>query len=194
MQQRICRSGPCCRCSAVHNERELLLESDRADAHADATGWGAVRIQQGAGRTHNRSDQIAAELPMSEAPRRRLSDKMPSSPTLIGVGTVVVGNLDCEGDLVVGGSVQGNTVVRGSFTLFEGARWQGSIEARFAVVSGEVEGEIRVSEKLEIRKSARIRGVVSARSIAVAQGAVIEGDLAVTSGADVVRYDEKRNP
>jgi len=131
---------------------------------------------------------------MSEAPRRRLSDKMPSSPTLIGVGTLVVGNLECEGDLVVGGTVRGNSIVRGAFTLFEGARWEGCVEAKFALVAGEVEGELRVSEKLEIRKSARIRGVVSARSVAVAQGAVIEGDLAVTSGADVMRYDEKRNP
>jgi cytoskeletal protein CcmA (bactofilin family) len=130
---------------------------------------------------------------MSETPRRRLSDKMPSSPTLIGVGTVVVGNLECEGDLVVSGSVQGDSLVHGGFTLFEGARWHGRVEAKFAVIAGEVEGEIRVSDKLEIRKSARIRGMVSARSIAVAKGAVIEGDLAVTSGAEVVSYDEKRN-
>jgi cytoskeletal protein CcmA (bactofilin family) len=130
---------------------------------------------------------------MSEAPRRRLSDKMPSSPTLIGVGTVVVGDLECEGDLIVGGSVQGDSSVRGSFSLFDTARWVGRVEARFAVIAGELQGELRVTEKLEIRKSARIRGMVSARSVAVAQGAVIEGDLSVISG-DVVRYDEKRTP
>jgi cytoskeletal protein CcmA (bactofilin family) len=130
---------------------------------------------------------------MSEAPRRRLSDKMPSSPTLIGVGTVVVGNLECEGDLIVGGSVQGDSSVRGSFSLFDTARWVGRVEARFAVIAGELQGELHVTEKLEIRKSARIRGMVSARSVAVAQGAVIEGDLSVISG-DVVRYDEKRTP
>jgi cytoskeletal protein CcmA (bactofilin family) len=118
---------------------------------------------------------------------------MPSSPTLIGVGTVVVGNLECEGDLIVGGSVQGDSSVRGSFSLFDTARWVGRVEARFAVIAGELEGELRVTEKLEIRKSARIRGMVSARSVAVAQGAVIEGDLSVISG-DVVRYDEKRTP
>lgn len=131
---------------------------------------------------------------MSEAPRRRLSDKMPSSPTLIGVGTVLVGNLQCEGDLVVGGTVQGDSIVRGAFSLFDTARWVGRVEAKYAVVAGELEGELHVIEKLEISKSARIRGVVTARSVAVAQGAVIEGDLSVTSGADVVRYDEKRRP
>jgi cytoskeletal protein CcmA (bactofilin family) len=130
---------------------------------------------------------------MPEAPRRRLSDKMASSPTLIGVGTVVVGNLDCEGDLVVGGTVQGDSSVRGAFTLFDTARWMGKVEARFAVIAGELQGELHVAEKLEIRKSARISGMVTARSVAVAQGAVIEGDLSVISG-DVVRYDEKRQP
>lgn len=128
---------------------------------------------------------------MPDAPRRRLSDKMASSPTLIGVGTVVAGNLQCEADLVVSGTVQGDSSVRGTFTLFDTARWIGKVEARFAVIAGELEGELHVSEKLEIRKTARINGMVTARSVAVAQGAVIEGDLSVISG-DVVRYDEKR--
>ena len=60
------------------------------------------------------------------------------------------------------------------------------------MIAGEWYGEIVASEKLEIRKTARIHGSVTARSIAVAQGAVIEGEMAVTSGAPVVHYDEKR--
>lgn len=129
---------------------------------------------------------------MSDAPRRRLSDKVSATPTFVGVGTTLSGNLDCEGDLVVGGQVIGDSVVRGSFTLAEGARWEGRLHVKSAVIAGEWLGEIAASEKLEIRKSARIRGLVSARSIAVAQGALIEGEMQVTTGAPVVRYEEKR--
>lgn len=130
---------------------------------------------------------------MSDSPRRRLTDRVSSSPTFIGVGTTLTGNLDCEGDLVVGGHVVGDSKVGSAFTLSEGGRWEGKLQVRTAIVAGEWVGEIVVSEKLEIRKSARIRGVVSARSIAVAQGALIDGEMAVTSGAPVVRYEEKRN-
>ena len=82
--------------------------------------------------------------------------------------------------------------MRGSFTLSEGGRWEGRIQAANAVIAGEVQGTLVVAEKLEIRDTARMRGAVSARSIAVARGAVIEGDMAVTSGAPVVHYEEKR--
>ena len=117
---------------------------------------------------------------------------MSSSPTFIGVGTTLTGNLDCEGDLIVGGTVMGESTVRGSVTLSEGGKWEGRLKVKSAVIAGEWYGEITVAEKLEIRKTARIRGAVSARSIAIAQGAVIEGEMAVTSGQPVVHYEEKR--
>lgn len=129
---------------------------------------------------------------MSDTPRRRLTDRVSSSPTLIGVGTTLTGNLDCEGDLVVGGSVVGDSTVGGAFTLSEGGRWEGKLQVKTAIIAGEWLGEISASEKLEIRKSARIRGVVVARSIAVAQGALIDGEMSVTSGAPIVTYEEKR--
>lgn len=129
---------------------------------------------------------------MSDAPRRRHSDRVSASPTFIGLGSKLTGNLACEGDLVVAGEVDGEGVVKGALTLSEGSRWDGKIDAVNAVVAGEVVGTMAVSEKLEIRKTARIRGIVQARTIAVAQGAIIEGEMDVTSGAPVVSYEEKR--
>lgn len=129
---------------------------------------------------------------MSDNPRRRLADRVSGSPTFIGAGSALTGNLECGGDLVVAGSVNGDSTVRGSFTLSEGGRWEGRISAANAVVGGVVEGTLAVAEKLEIHATARLRGAVSARTIAVARGAVIEGDMSVTSGAPVVHYEEKR--
>ena len=129
---------------------------------------------------------------MNDTPRRRSSDRVSSSPTFIGAGTTLTGNLDCQGDLIVAGNVVGDSKVQGSVTLSENGRWDGRLHTKTAVIAGELHGEIVASEKLEIRKSARIRGAVSARSIAIARGAVIEGEMAVTSGAPIVHYDEKR--
>lgn len=129
---------------------------------------------------------------MTDTPRRRTTDRVSSSPTFIGAGTTLNGNLGCNGDLIVAGTVIGDSEVLGGVTLSEGGRWEGRLKAKTVVVAGEWHGEISASDKLEIRKTARIRGAVSARSIAVARGAVIEGEMAVTSGAAVVHYDEKR--
>jgi cytoskeletal protein CcmA (bactofilin family) len=129
---------------------------------------------------------------MNDSPRRRASDRASSSPTFIGVGTTLTGNLDCEGDLIIGGSVIGDSKVQGVVTLSEDGRWDGRLHTKTAVIAGELHGEIVASEKLEIRKTARIRGAITARSIAIARGAVIEGEMAVTSGAPIIHYDEKR--
>jgi cytoskeletal protein CcmA (bactofilin family) len=129
---------------------------------------------------------------MSETPRRRLSDRISASPTLIGSGSRFVGNLTCESDLVVAGLVNGDGVVRGALTLSEGGRWEGNAQATHAVVAGEIQGSITVTEKLEIRKSARIQGSVRAKTIAIAEGGVIDGDMAIMSETPVVRYEEKR--
>jgi cytoskeletal protein CcmA (bactofilin family) len=129
---------------------------------------------------------------MADTPRRRLADRVSSSPTFIGAGSKFTGNLECDSDLVVGGAVFGDGVVRSAFTLSDGGRWEGRIQSTNAVIAGEVQGSVVVNEKLEIRATARIHGSVQARVIAIAQGAVIDGDMAVTSGQPVVHYDEKR--
>lgn len=129
---------------------------------------------------------------MIETPRRRLIDRVSPSPTFMGQGTVMTGDLQCPGDLVVAGRCTGDCIVTGAFTLTEGARWEGRLKAHDAIIVGEMQGDLLIEEKIEIRRSARIRGSVTARSIAVAKGAVVEGDLNVSSGGAVVHYEEKR--
>jgi len=131
---------------------------------------------------------------MSESPRRRFTDRIGSSPTFVGAGSTFTGTVACEGDVVVAGRITGNGSISGSLNLLEGARWEGDIEAARAVVAGDVEGTLRISDKLEIQKSARIRGKVSARVLAIAAGAVVDGEMLVTSEAPVVRFEDKRQP
>ena len=130
---------------------------------------------------------------MADTPRRRLADRVSTSPTFIGAGSRFTGELECNSDLMVGGSVLGDGDVRGALTLSEGGRWEGEVRATNAVIAGEVEGSVTIAEKLELRSTARIRGSLRARSIAVAKGAIIEGDMSVTSGSPVVHFEEKRD-
>jgi cytoskeletal protein CcmA (bactofilin family) len=131
---------------------------------------------------------------MTDTPHRRITDRAGSSPTLIGTGSTFTGNFECGGDLVVSGNIVGNSRVAGSLTLADTGQWQGDIVASTAVVGGEIHGNLTISDRLEIRKSARIRGTIRAKSIAIATGAVIDGDMSVTSNLPVVHFDEKRHP
>lgn len=93
---------------------------------------------------------------------------------------------------MLGGSVQGDGNVRGELSIGPDAEWIGEVHAVSAVVAGRITGAISLSGRIEIAASAVIRGRVSARSIAMARGATIDGDVIVTSGEPIVEFDEKR--
>jgi cytoskeletal protein CcmA (bactofilin family) len=138
------------------------------------------------------SDKPNAEKPRTEKPRRRLLDRMGGTPSLLAEGTRVVGDVETPGALMLGGSVQGDGNVRGELCISLGAHWHGEVHAVGAVVAGRITGAITVAERIEIAATAVIRGRVSARSIAMARGATIDGDVIVTSGEPVLEFDEKR--
>ena len=53
-------------------------------------------------------------------------------------------------------------------------------------------GGLIVRDKLEIGYTAVIRGKVSARTIAIAKGAIVDGEIEVTSDTPVLQFEEKR--
>ena len=129
---------------------------------------------------------------MSELPRRRLLDRLGSTPTLIAQHTQVHGDVETRGALLVNGEVRGNARVGGEVAIANGAVWSGNIRARRAVIAGEVNGDLAVEEKLEIGASARIRGRVTAQLIAIAHGARVEGEMLCTGKEPVIQFEEKR--
>jgi cytoskeletal protein CcmA (bactofilin family) len=129
---------------------------------------------------------------MSEKPKRRLLDRMGGTPSLLAGGTRLVGDIETPGALMLGGSVQGDGNVRGELSISPDAEWVGEVHAISAVIAGRITGAISVTERIEIAATAVIRGRVSARSIAMARGATIDGDIIVTSGEPIVQFEEKR--
>jgi len=129
---------------------------------------------------------------MSEEPKRRLVDRLGMSPTVIAENTTVVGDIETRGPLMVSGNVQGNGKIGGMLSVGKSANWEGNIEARQAVLAGRVTGRILIEDKLEVSASAVISGEIVAKVLAIANGARIEGEVTVTSGKPIVKFEEKR--
>jgi len=129
---------------------------------------------------------------MSEEPKRRLVDRLGMSPTVIAENTTVVGDIETRGPLMVSGNVQGNGKIGGTLSVGKTANWEGDIEARQAVLAGKVTGRIVVEDKLEVSASAVISGEIIAKVLAIANGARIEGEVTVTSGKPILKFEEKR--
>jgi len=130
---------------------------------------------------------------MSDLPRRRLLDRIGNSPSLLAPSTRLTGDIETAGALLVNGEVHGNGRVGGELAVAAGAHWEGDVHAQRATVAGRITGSLTVTDKLEIGATALIRGRVTARMIAIARGAKIEGEMVVTGGEPVHVFEEKRS-
>src|SRR3954464_7917275 len=99
---------------------------------------------------------------MAEEPKRRLSDRLGMSPTVISESTSIVGDVVTQGPLMVSGHVQGNGRIAGTLSMRTSAQWDGERSARQAVLAGKVSGKIVIEDKLEISSSAVIHGEIIA--------------------------------
>jgi len=124
--------------------------------------------------------------------KRRMLDTSGGPTTYIAPSTKIVGTITGEGSYVFCGTVEGDCDIKGPLTLAEGGQWKGTMRATDVVVAGTVEGDVVAGKRVEIAGTARVAGSLSGHSIAVAEGAIIEGEIKVTSGAQPVTFAEKR--
>jgi len=126
--------------------------------------------------------------------KRRIQDGASGPTTYIAASTALVGTITGQGAFVFCGTVEGDCDINGPLTLAKGGHWKGILRANDIVVAGTVEGDVVAKQRVEILGSARITGSLSGNSIAVAEGAIIEGEIKVTSGEPPTTFQEKREP
>lgn len=123
---------------------------------------------------------------------RRIGDSASGPTTYIAPSTRIVGTITGKGPYVFCGTVEGDCDIEGPVTLAAGGHWTGTIKASAVVVAGHVDGDVVASERIEISGTARVSGSLSGHSIAVAEGAIIEGEIKVSSGTGPSIFQEKR--
>lgn len=126
-----------------------------------------------------------------DLPARRFTDTVDPIPTRVGRGTRLKGELVAEGPVEVDGTVEGDLRVAAHCRVREGARVVGRIEAKTLLVEGSVEGPALVADKVEIGATARVRSSIEARLVAIADGAVFEGQVRMDA-AGPQSFTEKR--
>ncbi len=130
---------------------------------------------------------------MSDANKRRIYDANARPGTLISEGCKIKGEITGRGNFMINGEVDGQCDIEGTVTLAKDGFWRGTIKADSVIVAGTVEGEIQASGGVEIGETARISGSVSGESIAVAEGAVVEGEMQTTGRDQPKAFVEKRH-
>jgi cytoskeletal protein CcmA (bactofilin family) len=94
-------------------------------------------------------------------------------PSLIGAGLVVVGRLDCAGDVQIDGRVDGEVHGQG-VRIGSSAAVKGTVAGEIVHVAGTIEGNIE-AESVILARTARVCGDISYRSLQIEEGAYFSG-------------------
>jgi cytoskeletal protein CcmA (bactofilin family) len=129
-----------------------------------------------------------AESLRSEAPRG-------VDVATIGKSVVVKGELSGSEDLYVDGEVEGSIALRGqSLTVGPNGRVRANIEARNVIVHGQVDGNLRASDRVDLRKSASLTGDISTARISIEDGAYFKGTIDIQKAEPAPRIEPKPQP
>jgi cytoskeletal protein CcmA (bactofilin family) len=96
----------------------------------------------------------------------------------IGKSVKVHGDIFAKEDLYVDGDVEGTIEsLENKVTIGPNGRVQASIKAREVVILGQVQGDVETSDKVDIRKDAKLVGNITTARISIEDGALFKGSI-----------------
>jgi len=116
-------------------------------------------------------------IPVSSTPFRTPESDSRNSAT-IGKAVKVVGQIFTKEDLYVDGDVEGTIESQDNkVTIGPNGRVQASIKARDVIILGQVQGNVETSDKVDIRKDAKLVGDIVTSRISIEDGALFKGSI-----------------
>jgi cytoskeletal protein CcmA (bactofilin family) len=138
------------------------------------------------------SSELAKEgIPMSTLPGRHSNEPHVEAhrggQAVLGKSVIVKGQIMSREDLTIDGEVEGTVELQEHrLTVGPNGRLTASVKAREIVVLGTVHGNVETTDKIEIRKDAKLVGDIKTARIVIEDGAYFKGNI------DIVRAEAPR--
>lgn len=97
--------------------------------------------------------------------------------TVVGPSVNVEGDFASEGNIVVKGSVAGSVHTSRHLSVETGAKIMANVRAGSAMIAGEVRGNMKIKESLELASTARVLGDIEVKTMVMEAGAIICGKI-----------------
>lgn len=121
----------------------------------------------------------------------------PSAPigfeTVLGSSSVLEGKLKTEGNIRLDGIFTGTLDISGNILVGENAKIDADIDAKNISIAGAVRGNVS-GNKVQLLRSARVWGDITATTITTEEGAFIEGKITMLGSKPVSPFDVVTNP
>lgn len=97
--------------------------------------------------------------------------------TVVGPSVMVEGDFASEGNIIVKGTVAGSVHTSRHLSVEQGAKITANVRAGSAKVAGEVKGNMKIKESLELTSTAKIIGDIEVKTLVVEAGALVYGKV-----------------
>jgi cytoskeletal protein CcmA (bactofilin family) len=135
------------------------------------------------------SSELAKEgIPMSTLPGRLNEPQLDSRghSAVLGKSVIVKGQIFSREDLTIDGEVEGTVECQEHrLTVGPNGKVKASVKAREVVVLGTIHGDVETSDKIDIRKDAKLVGDIKTARIGIEDGAYFKGNI------DIIRPDTR---
>ena len=127
--------------------------------------------------------------PVSSMPVGRLDPESRGGSASIGKAVKIVGQIFSKEDLYVDGDIEGTVeALENRLTIGPHGSAKAGIKAREVVLQGTIQGNVEATEKMEIKKDARLVGDVRTARIMIEDGAYFKGSI------DIVKPEPAKAP
>jgi cytoskeletal protein CcmA (bactofilin family) len=98
-----------------------------------------------------------------------------SGTNQIMAGTMLTGDVVCDGNIRIDGTLKGNLVAKGKVVIGASGLVDGEINCQNADISGTVKAKVTVAELLTLKATAKLSGDISTNKLAIEPGANFTG-------------------
>jgi cytoskeletal protein CcmA (bactofilin family) len=106
-----------------------------------------------------------------------------TATAFLGKGAKIVGTISFDGPAQIEGEVEGEVTSRDTLTIGRTASLKATIKGATVIVHGKVTGDIEATTRLELVAPSRVDGDVTTASLAVQEGAVLNGRCTMGTAA-----------
>ncbi len=115
---------------------------------------------------------------MSSTPYRMPEPESRGGSATVGKSVKIIGQIFTKEDLYVDGDVEGTIEsLDNKVTIGPNGRVQAGIKAREVIILGQVQGNVETSDKVDLRKDAKLVGDITTARISIEDGALFKGSI-----------------
>ncbi len=116
--------------------------------------------------------------PVSTTPMGRMEPESRGGSATIGKAVKIVGQIYSKEDLFVDGDLEGTVeAMEHKLTIGPNGTVHAGVKAREVVVLGTIQGNVEATDKIEIRKDAKLVGDIHTARIIIEDGAYFKGSI-----------------